>query len=150
MALVTATIEIDAPPEAVWEVIMDPTRLEDWVTIHRRLGAVSEGPLRVGSTVEQTLCLRGATFKVNWRLVEVQAPRFARWEGRGPARSRALIEDRLSAGDGERTCFDYRNEFKAPMGPLGAAASRVLVGGLSQREANRSLSRLKELVERRG
>ena len=147
MALVTATIEIDAPVEAVWEVIMDPSRLEDWVTIHRRLGAVSEGPLAVGSTVEQTLCLRGATFKVKWRLVELQAPHFARWEGRGPARSRALIEDRLSARDGARTCFDYRNEFKAPMGPLGAAASRVLVGGLSQREADRSLSRLKQLVE---
>ena len=27
-------IRIDAPPERVYEVVMDPRRLEDWVTIH--------------------------------------------------------------------------------------------------------------------
>ena len=50
--------------------------------------------------------------------------------------------------DGENgTLFDYTNEFKPPGGPLGAVAGRVLVGGLSQREAQRSLQRLKQLVE---
>jgi uncharacterized membrane protein len=49
--------------------------------------------------------------------------------------------------DGDRTRFDYENEFKAPGGILGAAASRVIVGGVPQREANRSLQRLKALIE---
>jgi len=47
------------------------------------------------------------------------------------------------------TAFAYRNDFKAPLGPLGAVASRALVGGIPEREANRSLARLKELIERR-
>ena len=66
--------------------------------------------------------------------------------GQGPARSRAHTEYLLSEQDGQ-TCFDYRNEFKAPLGPLGAVASRALVGGIPQREANRSLERLKALLE---
>jgi hypothetical protein len=99
-----------------------------------------------GYEMEQKLCLRGATFKVHWTLTEVDAPHFARWEGRGPARSRAVIEDRLTAVDGG-TRFDYRNEFKAPFGALGAVASRALVGGIPQKEADASLARLKAQLE---
>ena len=57
---------------------------------------------------------------------------------------------RLVSRDGGGTCFEYENEFKAPLGPLGAAASRALMGGLPQREANASLQRLKALLEGRG
>ena len=56
---------------------------------------------------------------------------------------------RLSPADGG-TRFDYENEFNPPLGPLGAAASRALVGGLPQREANATLQRLKALIEGQG
>ena len=35
MTAVSATIEIAVPPQRVWEVIMDPSHFDDWVTIHR-------------------------------------------------------------------------------------------------------------------
>jgi carbon monoxide dehydrogenase subunit G len=143
---VTSSIEIAALPRDVWEVVMNPRRLGDWVTIHRRLDESSDGPPREGFEMHQTLHMRGANFKVNWTLVECDAPRLAVWEGRGPARSRARTEYRLSEHDGG-TRFDYRNEFHAPLGPLGAAASRTLMGGMPEREANRTLSRLKQLIE---
>jgi uncharacterized protein YndB with AHSA1/START domain len=146
MTLVHCAIEIAAPPARVWEVVMDPRRLPDWVTIHRRLGAVPER-LRRGSTFEQTLNLRGAPLHVTWTVAAVDPPHRAVWEGSGPAHSRASIVYALrEAGDGG-THFDYTNEFKPPGGPLGAVAGRVLVGGLSLREAQRSLERLKQLVE---
>ncbi|HEU4978228.1 MAG TPA: SRPBCC family protein [Solirubrobacteraceae bacterium] len=149
MSEVVTSIDIEAPPEAVWEVAMDPARLGEWVTIHRRLGPHSPGPPRRGYEMEQTLCLRGVNFNVHWQLVAADEPRHATWHGRGPARSRAETEYRLTAvGGGTR--FDYRNEFKAPLGPLGAVASRALVGGLPAREAHATLRRLKGLVERDG
>jgi hypothetical protein len=49
--------------------------------------------------------------------------------------------------DGDGTHFEYENEFKAPGGFLGRAASRVLVGGQPEREAQRSLQQLKALLE---
>ena len=145
MSRVRCTIEIAAPPARVWEVVMDPHRLADWVTIHRRVGEVP-GRLKRGSTFEQTLNLRGAHLHVAWTVVDVDPPRRAVWEGQGPAHSRASIVYELRA-DGERTIFDYTNEFRPPGGALGAVAGRVLVGGLSQREAQRSLQRLKQLIE---
>jgi uncharacterized protein YndB with AHSA1/START domain len=146
MTLVRCAIEIAAPPLRVWEVVMDPRRLADWVTIHRRLASVPER-LERGSTFEQTLNLRGAHVHVTWQVVDVDPPRRAVWEGRGPAHSHASIVYELQELGEYRTEFRYMNEFKPPGGPLGAVAGRVLVGALSQREAQRSLARLKRIVE---
>jgi carbon monoxide dehydrogenase subunit G len=144
---VTTSIDIAAPPEVVWKLAMDPDRLQEWVTIHRRLHSHDNGPPRRGYEMEQTLHLRGVNFKVHWELVACDAERHAEWHGRGPARSHAETEYRLTAIDGG-TRFDYRNVFKAPLGPLGAVASRAIVGGLPLREADASLRRLKALAER--
>jgi len=146
MTGVRCAIEIDAPPARVWEVVMDPHRLVDWVTIHRRVDHVPERVVR-GSTFGQTLNLRGAPLHVAWTVVDVDPPRRAVWEGRGPAHSRASIVYALRPDGESRTVFDYTNEFRPPGGALGAVAGRVLVGGLSQREAQRSLQRLKALIE---
>ena len=147
MSVVVAQIDIAAPPQQVWDVAMDPERTLEWVTIAREVGERSDGDLRPGYRMDQKLCLRGVSFWVHWELEEIEAPFFARWEGRGPARSKAIIEDRLSEHDGG-TRFDYRNEFKAPLGPLGAAASRVVTGGIPEKEANASLARLKQILEK--
>jgi carbon monoxide dehydrogenase subunit G len=146
---VTACIDIAAPPERVWDVIMDPSHFGDWVTIHRKLGRVDDGELRKGFRVEQTLCLHRANFKVKWALAEYDAPRHAVWEGKGPAGSHARIVDTLVALDGGgRTRFDYLNEYSQPGGLLGRMAGRVFVAGAAEREAARSLARLKAYLER--
>jgi len=141
MSEVTTSIEIAAPPEAVWAVAMDAERLEEWVTIHRRLEEFTE------DTMNQVLCIRGVSFHVKWELTDADRPHRALWKGKGPARSRAETEYTLHAIN-SGTRFEYRNEFKAPLGPLGAAASRALVGGVPEREANASLQRLKAILER--
>ena len=147
MTEVVTSIDIAAPPEKVWALAMDPDCLAEWVTIHRRLHSHDGGPPRKGYAMEQTLHLRGVNFKVHWELVSCEPGRHAEWHGRGPARSHAETEYSLTAVDGG-TRFDYRNEFKAPLGALGAVASRAIVGGLPRREADASLQRLKALAER--
>jgi uncharacterized membrane protein len=147
MSLVEASCLINAPAAAVWEVVMDPERLGEWVTIHSRLLNAEQGPLRPGYKMRQRLQLRGVPLEVEWRLVECRKPELAIWEGRGPARSRAQSEYRLRALNGS-THFDYRNEFHAPLGAIGSLASRALVGGIPEREATLTLNRLKELLER--
>ena len=149
MSRVTASIDIAAPPERVWEVVMDPRRLGEWVTIHREIDRVSDQPLRDGSTLRQQLTLRGVHFHVRWTVSEAREPELAVWDGRGPARSKAHTRYRLKPRDGG-TRFEYENEFTPPLGPLGAAASRAIVGGLPQREANATLQRLKSLIEDSG
>jgi uncharacterized protein YndB with AHSA1/START domain len=147
MSIVQAEIEIDAPIERVWETIMDPARLGDWVTIHKSVKNVSDSPLRRGATMDQAMQVRGLTFRVHWQLVSVDPPHAAQWEGGGPAHSNALIRYELSSGESNRTRFRYTNEFHPPGGRLGNVAGRMIVGATSQREANNSLSKLKALLE---
>lgn len=145
MSTVGVSAYISASPQRVWETVMDPARLGEWVTIHRGLRHADSGPPRVGYEMDQQLHLRGVNVDVHWRLHTCEACRLAVWEGRGPARSRARTEYALRP-EGDGTRFDYRNEFHAPLGPIGAIASRALVGGIPEREAKRTLERLDHLV----
>jgi carbon monoxide dehydrogenase subunit G len=146
MSVVHADIDIQASPEDVYDAMLDPERLHEWVTIHRKVNHSDGGELRVGYEMDQTLCLRHANFKVRWQLTEADRPERATWEGKGPAGSYARTSYRLTPrGDG--THFEYENEFKTPGGLLGKAAGRVVMGGIPEREAQRSLVRLKALLE---
>ena len=145
---VEADIVIDVPPEKVWGTVMDASRLGEWVTIHKKLDSADSGTPREGMKMKQTLCLRGANFKVKWELVECRDAKKAVWEGRGPMRSQAHTAYELSERDDGGTDFHYTNEFKAPGGPVGKAASKAIVGDLPKREAEKSLKQLKALLEK--
>ncbi len=148
MSLVHVKTTIEAPVERVWETVMDPHQLERWVTIHREIRKAPEQPLEKGATMDQVLRMRGVNFSVHWTLVDLKPPNQAEWEGRGPAHSRAKIRYELSSSGDGATKFEYFNEFTPPGGRLGSVASRVVVGAASEREADKSLSRLKGLLER--
>ena len=148
MSRVRAAIDIDAPPEKVYDLALDPSRLHEWVTIHRKVNRADPGEPRPGFQMDQTLSLRHANFKVHWTLTDAERPHRATWEGRGPAGSYARTSYILTPNGAGGTHFEYENEFNPPGGFLGAAASRVVVGDAAEREAKRSLAQLKALLER--
>jgi len=142
---VERSIDILATPERLYEVIMNPTCLEEWVTIHSSLEDAPEGSLQQGSRLTQRLELAGRCFTVRWTVVENDPARKVVWEGRGPMRSHAGVTyelERTAAG----TRFSYTNEFALPGGPLGRVAEPV-VRRVTAGELDRSLDRLKALVE---
>ena len=69
MSTVTASIHIAAPPEQVWQLVIDPRRLGEWVTIHRKLISSDPGIPRAGYEMHQQLQLRGVRIDVRWQLV---------------------------------------------------------------------------------
>lgn len=148
MSVVHEKISIDAPIQKVWDTVMDPGRLGEWVTIHRGIRNAPDGPLQPGATLEQQMQVRGFRFQVHWTLVSVQEPTMAEWKGRGPAHSGARIRYVLTDNGDGATEFEYTNEFSPPGGRLGNFASRMIVGAASEREAHNSLIRLKTLLER--
>ena len=141
------SIQIDAPPERVFQTVMDPQQFENWVTIHRSVKVQSTDPTAQGAQMDQVLVLRGVSFTVHWTLNSVSVPHEAEWHGKGPAGSKALTRYRVSGPDTGPTTFEYTNEFSTPGGPLGNRASKLVVGGVSEREAKNSLAKLKSLVE---
>lgn len=144
--VVAQTVEIAAPIQRVWDTVMDPERLGEWVSIHRSVSEVPEGELETGSRFRQRMRLKGVPLKVRWQVVECDPPNRARWSGEAAAGSKAGIVYDLSEEDGVTT-FDYQNEFELPAGKVGKLAGRAFNAMSGDREARKSLARLKELLE---
>ena len=143
---VERSIEIAAPPDAVYEVVMDPKRLDDWVTVHDSLVHAPDGVLEQGDELAQKLRLAGQCFKVTWKVEVAHRPRDVEWEGRGPFGTKARVSyDLEPRGDG--TCFNYVNEYELPGGPLGKLGGKAF-RRTAAKEADRTLVKLKGLLER--
>jgi uncharacterized protein YndB with AHSA1/START domain len=147
---VEQSVTLAAPPERVWELVMDPTMLERWVSTHDSLVDDAEhGPAAEGDSFTQRLRLAGKGFDVRWRVIEAERPSFARWVGKGPARSTAEVTYRFTPSDGG-TRFTYSNRFALPGGVAGRIAGGLLSAAPGSREARRSLENLRRLVEDSG
>ena len=142
---VERTIEIAAPAKQVYDIVMDPSRLTDWVTIHDRLEDAPNGRLKRGSKLTQCLKLAGRRFKVRWTVVENDPCRRVVWEGRGPVGTQARVEYSFSE-NGNGTRFSYMNQYDLPGGPVGRIAGHA-VFRVTEKELDGSLQRLKSLVE---
>ena len=143
---VERSIEIAAPPEAVYEVVMDPARLKEWVTVHKELVHAPNGVLEEGDELAQKLKVAGQGFKVQWRVAKAHRPRDVEWEGRGPMGTKARVSYDLEPRE-DGTCFNYVNEYELPGGALGRLGARA-VAHTAGKEADRTLVKLKGLLER--
>lgn len=142
---VERTIEINAPAREVYDIVMDPARLRDWVSIHDHLEDAPNGPLKRGSKLTQCLKLAGRRFTVRWTIVENDPCRRVVWEGRGPVGSHARVVYAFDE-NGQETRFSYLNQYDLPGGVLGRVAGRA-VARVTEKELDGSLRRLKSLVE---
>ncbi|HEX8074001.1 MAG TPA: SRPBCC family protein [Thermoleophilaceae bacterium] len=141
-------IDIAASPDRVWDVLTDPRCLGEWVTIQEELEEAPQGDLERGSQLRQRMKVAGRRFRLSWTVVESDRPTRVVWEGRGPMGSKAKAVYELS-GDGDGgTRFSYMNQYSLPGGVAGRIAGRAIVAA-SGREADKTLERLKELVEER-
>jgi carbon monoxide dehydrogenase subunit G len=144
---VERNIRIDAPPRRVYDVVMDPGRLKDWVTIHDHLEDAPDGALKKGSKLTQSLRLAGRTFKVRWTVVENDPCKRVVWEGHGPVGSHARVMYEFGeSSNHECTDFHYTNEYDLPGGPLGRIAGRG-VARVTQKELDHTLQKLKAITE---
>jgi carbon monoxide dehydrogenase subunit G len=144
----TRDIDIHASPEQVWDVLMDPDHLGDWVSIQDELEEAPSGDLVHGSTLVQRCKVAGQRFNLRWTVVEADKPRRAVWEGEGPMGSKATVVYDLHQNGGG-THFHYTNQYKLPGGIVGRIGGAAVVGA-SGHEANKTLKRLKRLVESKG
>jgi uncharacterized protein YndB with AHSA1/START domain len=141
-------IDIQASPDRVYDVLTDPRCLGEWVTIQEELEEAPDGDLKKGSRLRQRMKVAGQRFRLSWTVVEAERPERVVWEGQGPMGSKAKAVYELSGDDNGGTRFSYCNQYDLPGGPAGRIAGRAIKAA-SGREADRTLVRLKELVEER-
>ncbi|MEA2457548.1 MAG: hypothetical protein QOC95_520 [Thermoleophilaceae bacterium] len=146
MSKLERQIHIDATPEAVYDKLMDPNCLGEWVTIQDKLEEAPAGDLEKGDELVQRMKVAGQKFKLRWKVLQADRPHKAVWSGKGPLGSKARATYELSPNEGG-TNFTYTNEYDLPGGPAGKLAGRAVMGA-SGAEADRTLERLKKLIEK--
>lgn len=146
MPEVREEIEIEAAPQAVWDLVMDPDRLGEWVSAHTSSDApAGEGELDEGESFKQVLCLGGQPIGVRWTLTRSDGPDLAEWDADGPKGTGAKVRYLLESANGG-TRFHYENDFNLPKGPVKLIAGKI-AGAPARRAAKKSLANLKRVAE---
>lgn len=129
MSVVTASIEVHAPMDAVWEVISDPRNLPHWERHIVRVTGVPKEGLREGSRYVTEMRFLTVRAKVKATVLEWDPPRRATFQLVGLLD--ATVTTTVDPIDDERTRLEHVVEYSFRGGPLGAIAARSLrlVGG---------------------
>ena len=138
-------IHLDATPEAVYDLVMDPARLGNWVIIQEELVESPGRILEKGDRLVQRLKVAGQGFEVAWNVTRADRPDQVEWDGTGPLGTSARVAYGMTP-DASGTLFDYMNEYELPGGIAGRLAGRA-VAAVAGREAEKTLDRLKKLAE---
>jgi uncharacterized protein YndB with AHSA1/START domain len=146
MSKLEREIHIDAPAEAVYDKLTDPDCLGEWVTVHDALEEAPSGNVEVGDTLVQRMKIAGQKVRITWHVDEADRPSRVVWTGKGPMGTKAKATYEIKTNGGPGVTFSYVNEYDLPGGPAGKLAGRA-ISGTSGREADKSLERLKKLIE---
>lgn len=145
MGVLTNVIEIAAPPQAVWDVLLEVETMAEWMTVHDGFPEDPSGQLEPGFRFKEKVKIIGMSGEVSWKVVDFEPPEFLRLEGKGTGGTKLKAAYRIEpAGDGSR--LSYESE-------LGGLALRPIKGRV-EKEANaagkESLENLRDLIEARG
>jgi carbon monoxide dehydrogenase subunit G len=146
MAKVRREIEIAAPPERVWEVLIDPERLPQYnvtiVEVHDPTGRLDQ----VGSAYDAISKVYGRRIEGRWEVTEVTPLRRIVQRGSGAGGASATVNGTIEpSGAGTRAAVEV--DYQLPAGFLGEVANRLFIERSVERDVRHTLENLKELVE---
>ena len=124
------THHIDAPPDRVWEVLVDVARWPEWTPTVDSAKRLDEGALRVGSRTELN---QPKLPRATWEVTELVDTRSFTWESRGPGFR--TIAGHLIVPDGSGCELRLSIEQTGPMGAVAALVWRRLTQRYIELEA---------------
>ncbi len=129
MTFVAAEVEVEAPPERVWEVVGVPENLPQWDRHIAEVQDVPPGGLREGSVYVTVMQFLGVRTRVPSKVLEWEPPNRAVFRLKGVID--ATVTTTVEPLPGERSRLRHEVDFHFRGGLLGeiAARSLAMVGG---------------------
>ncbi|MGH9268735.1 MAG: SRPBCC family protein [Acidimicrobiales bacterium] len=140
---VEISVDIDAPPEAVWPYLVDWERLGRWMKEASHLRVTSAQRERVGTEVEARICIGGIGTVDPIRVIRWEPPEVLEIEHLGWVKGTGIMR---CTRRGEGTRLTWKETLVPPWGPIGALGMR-LWQPMMRWTFRRDLSLLKSLVE---
>jgi uncharacterized membrane protein len=128
---VETVVDIDAPPERVWQIMSDVERWPEWTASVERAERLDEGPLSVGSRAR----LKQPKFPpVVWEVTDLQPGRSFSWTAKNVGVTSVGRHEIAPRGDsGSRVALSLRQE--GPLAPLLALLTSKLTRRYVETEA---------------
>ena len=111
------TRHVDAPPQRVWEVLVDVARWPEWAPTVDSVERLDDGPLAVGS---RAVLRQPRLPKATWTVTEVVEGRSVTWESTGPGIRSVAVHEVVAEDAGSRVTLGLTQ-----LGPMGAVAALV-------------------------
>ncbi len=148
MSRVQRTIDIEAPPERVFELLTDLDRLQEWATIAGDAVNPPAKPLAQGAKWKHKVKVAGVELEGDWNVVAIDPPRLVEYEAtRSEGGWLKMLQRVAPSGGGSRVELEV--DYELPWGVLGQAVDKLLVERRNEREAEESLENLKNILEGR-
>lgn len=124
-------IEIDAPPQRVWDVMIQVQRWHEWTASVRRIKPLSRAPFAIGS---RYLILQPRLPPAVWKVTELTPGRSFTWRTGGAGMSVAGTHTVQPSGVGSRASLLL--QFSGMLGPALAWMTRNINNRYLNLEAN--------------
>jgi uncharacterized protein YndB with AHSA1/START domain len=144
MSHLSASLHVDAPPTAVFELVADPARSPEWQTLLVDMGEISGRPGGVGSSFVGYYRVAGRKLTVRFVVTAAERPTLFQINGTttgGWARWTTMLEP---AGGG--CTVSVKLEYELP-GEIVGSLFGMLTGNRLEREFRRTHDNLRRLVE---
>ncbi len=127
MTTVEYSVEVDAPPEAVWAVTSNPRNLPAWQR-HITSVSVPSGGLRAGVGFEVTMEFMGVHATISCEVQEWEPPWRSSVHLRGVLDATVMTSVASLPFDRSVLRHEVRYVFKGPLGSFAAASVRAIGG----------------------
>jgi len=142
MAKVAVTKHVSAPQETVWATLADPTRFEDWLTLHERWKEQPPAAITLGSKLVEILSIMGMTNTITFTVDTFDAPNSVSMSGTGMAGATISLTLAVESADtGSEVTIEAEFISQMMVGAIGGAIERA-----STRELDASLEKFSTLV----
>ena len=142
MGKIEKTVEFDAPPEKVWAVVSDPSRLGEWLTLHKAWKGDVPTEFSKGSQVTAVVSLLNMPNTITWTVDEYEPPKQVRLTGTGMAGVKVAITLGVEPRDGG-SAMSITVQFEGQMivGAIGQAVEKA-----GNQELDESTAKLATLI----
>lgn len=142
MAVAKGTKEISATQDKVWAVLSNPSRFEEWLTLHTKWKDVPPTEVSQGSQMTEVVTIMGMPNTITWTVDAYDAPNSLTISGAGMAGAKVTFVLSVAAqGDGSIVTIDAEFISQMMVGAIGGAIERNAV-----KELDASLAKLADLV----
>lgn len=148
MASATASIDISAPPEVVFDFVADAPRIPEYVRFVHDVFEVSEGPIGVGTRIKEHAKPGPFNTITEWEIIDFDRPRRQVWDGHQSDMDMTLTKTIEPTGGGCRYTQVMHYRYLPRLRPVGWLLEKLVVDRTMRTAFEQITAGIKDIVER--